>query len=179
MPYFIGIPIAIEKLPFNPIEPYREIPKDKLHITLVYIGSLKSSEVSAIKETLDRITSRHKRFKVVLRGVVALPSSSKPRYLALAVIQRGERLSKLRMEIITELINAGIVPKDSYLTDFKPHVTFAEARVKPRDIPHRTLERVLKQGKRIEEEVEVEEVVLYDSSKGIYKIVSRHKLLSS
>lgn len=177
MPYFIGIPVNFKEIPLKLVEPYREIPKDRLHITLVYIGSLKRSKVCIVKNVLNKVTSNHKVFKVTLHGVILLPSFSKPRYLALEITQGKERLARLRNEVIVKLTNTSLTLEDTYLSDFKPHVTFAEARVKSSVIPQKLLKKIVKMGKRIKEEVEIREVILYESTGGVYRVVSRHRLL--
>jgi len=178
VPYFVGIPVGLREIPLKLIEPYREVPKERLHITLVYIGSLKGSKVCVVKSVLSRVASHHKAFKITLHGVVPLPSFNKPRYLALTVARGKEKLTRLRSEIVAELTNIELTLEDVYLSDFKPHVTFAETRVKTSTIPQKLLSKIIKMGKRVREEVEVREIVLYESTGGVYRVISRHKLTS-
>jgi len=178
MSYFIGIPINLKEIPIKLTEPYYKIPEDQLHITLIYIGSLKEREVNTVRRILNEVASGHKAFKIMLHGIILLPSSIKPRYLALSVTKGTERLSELRNEILTKLTDAKISLRDAYLNEFKPHITFARTKAKPSDIPQKLIKKLMRIGKGFKEEVEVRGVILYEASRGVYKVISKHKLLA-
>lgn len=145
--FLIGILAPLSSFNAFIPEDYSPIPLEQRHLTLVYLGELR--DVHSVCEKLSGFQARP--FKLVFKGLEALPSLYKPRYLAATPTPEGTvKLSSLR-GALTHLLEA---PADRY-GSFRPHVSIAHTRLKPNlDLVER-VRRAVRDGASVTEEVEV------------------------
>ncbi len=117
-----SIYVGFEGFDCGIVEP---VPRDLLHITLLYLGNraLSNSELFCLRSKLASV----KPFSIVVGGCGIYPSMSKPRALALEVLEGSEHLGLLRRKLL-ECVRWS---RDRY-GEFRPHVTVAWIRKKVR-----------------------------------------------
>ncbi|RLE74333.1 MAG: hypothetical protein DRJ56_07730 [Thermoprotei archaeon] len=176
VPYLVGIPVRLGRLPVDVPEPYSPLAPDDMHLTLLYVGNLAAREAELVAAALRGVAARRVPFTVTLSGVAPLPSWRRPRYLALLVARGLEQLVSLRADVLEAVARLGVSPRDRHLHDFRPHVTFAATRARPRDVPLATLERLVRRGRTVKVDVLVAELALFDSSGGRVRPVASYSL---
>ncbi len=103
--------------------PMKPVEEQNFHITLRFIGEVPESTVEEVKEILSRI--EFPKFRVVLKGLGAFPSPSRPRVVWIGVSEGFEELKRIRDEIEAGLRKIGIKPERQ---EFHPHVTLARIK---------------------------------------------------
>ena len=112
--------------------PMKPVETQNLHITLRFIGEVPGSTAQEVAEILRSL--RFQRFRIVLRGLGAFPSPSRPRVVWIGVAEGAEELRALRDEIEEGLRRLGVRPERQ---EFHPHLTLA--RIKG----HRNMQRLV------------------------------------
>ena len=101
--------------------PLRWVRPALMHLTLKFLGQVKSARVQAIDRSLE--TVRASAFKVSVSGVGFFPNVRAPRILWAGVV--SEDLENLAGEIETRMVETGFPPERR---KFTPHLTLARTR---------------------------------------------------
>lgn len=102
--------------------------RDKLHLTLKFLGDVELGRVDALIGALAEIGSTD-RFEICFEGLGAFPSRSRPRILWVGVGQGAEELKSLA-EQVDRCCGAVGFPTEDH--EFKPHLTLGRVRRAPR-----------------------------------------------
>lgn len=103
----------------------RFVPPERIHLTLHFFASLKSSEIEAVKTAARTATAGMEPFEVMPGGVGVFPHPRRPRVLWVGVREGEQRVTRLASEIGAALSGTGLVTRERPLT---PHVTVARLR---------------------------------------------------
>lgn len=177
MPYLYGVKTCLNNanvcIPEVPgVEP---VAKEKLHITILYVGSNRPRGVAEKVSSKLRLI---KPFKIVIGPEIELlPSISKPKALALMVTKGVNKLSTIRSAILSVLQEHNIKIEDRFIHNFNPHLTIGLVRAKLDPVSAEELLSEIKSRLRgIRIEVTIDKVDLVDSSGGIYKVIETYQL---
>ncbi len=176
MPYFIAAPINVGKYLDIVKPPYRPIPVSKQHLTLLYLGGLSETALETAKKAVGNAIQGLRPITVKFMGARPYPSYARPRYVCAEVVEGVHRLAKARRHILTCLLDSGIKPKDRFLDEFKPHVAFCEARVKPSQELYRVLEKMIRSADKISIGTLIRRICLYESREGEYVVKNQYSL---
>lgn len=105
----------------------KPVEREKLHITLKFLGETPVDDVSRIAEVLQRAVAGRKPFEMELRGLGAFPRPERPSVLWTG-LQGAEALQPVVQTLETELVSLGFPPERRAFT---PHLTLARIRRKP------------------------------------------------
>lgn len=94
---------------------------DKLHVTLQYLGHPKPEALAALQPRLAEVASRHRRFRLRLRGAGTFGTARAPAVLWLGVEGDLDALRALQRDVAAACGEAPDKP-------FVPHVTLARAQ---------------------------------------------------
>lgn len=94
---------------------------DQLHLTLLFLGNVRASDVAAVSESIDRAASGRVSCELVLHGVGCLPEVGEPRLLA-ALGDANGNLLELQRRLASRL--STVRPRASR-DKFTPHLTLA------------------------------------------------------
>jgi len=134
----------------------RWVQPPQLHITLVFLGEVSTSQASAAVAALTRPISQFP-FELTLAGLGAFPPRGAPRALWIGIRDGLPDVLALHREISSRLREAGVDPGAGAL---RPHLTIARfKRSRPRDrqviAQHHEFERAIGQ--------KIDHVTLYQS----------------
>lgn len=104
--------------------PVRWVGRERLHLTLKFIGDVEDARETALADALERATEGHEPFPMRMRGAGAFPSEDRPRVLWIGV-ERSPALAALQSDVEASLAAAGVEPEER---DFHPHVTLGRVR---------------------------------------------------
>ncbi|RLE70528.1 MAG: hypothetical protein DRJ37_06385 [Thermoprotei archaeon] len=160
--YFIGFLTPLRKFDAFIIDPYKPIPLDQRHLTLVYLGYLKNSEKRdlsyRIGEGLD-----FKAIRIVFTSLGVFPSTRKPKYLAALPEPRDvDKLLSLRRRL-EEFFKEYV--KDRY-EEFKPHVSIAYTKSKADLELQKKAAKIVKKCRGIKESLTLDKLYLFKAEKG-------------
>jgi RNA 2',3'-cyclic 3'-phosphodiesterase len=97
------------------------------HITLAFVGDVKSADLDPLCEAVNRAAGRFEPFEVSLEGLGAFPSLARPRVIWAGVASPNmNSLIDLREAVVDGISEVGHRPDD---LRFHPHVTLG--RIKP------------------------------------------------
>ena len=166
--YFIGFLTPLRKFDVFIEDPYKLIPLNQRHLTLVYLGCLKNSEKRnlhyRIREGLD-----FESIKVVFTSLGAFPSTQKPRYLAaLPELRNVNKLLPLRRKL-EEFFKEYV--KDRY-EEFKPHVSIAHTRSKADLELQEKAAKIVKKCRGVKESLILDKLYLFKAEKGLISPIS-------
>lgn len=121
---FVALPVpedvADELIPLQSGVPdARWIPAENFHITLCFAGDVQGGTMRDLEEELADIAGS--RFPVGIAGVEQFSSGKQPRALV-ALVDKNDRLDRLRQKVSTVARNCGI---EIERRKFRPHVTLA------------------------------------------------------
>lgn len=92
--------------------------KDKLHVTVVYMGELDDAELDIVKRITSTIVKRHSPLKLSVNGSgVFYNNDAAVRQLLI----NGPGLNEFRADLFNSLNDAGIMPEQKY--GYIPHMT--------------------------------------------------------
>ncbi len=178
MPYFYGIKSSLERIAIElpNIPGVESVPPDKVHITILYIGSHrpKGNVLRAIDARLRQV----RPFRVTIGPEVDLfPSLSKPRALVLKISEGISTLLKVRSLLLSTLQEYGVKIEDKYIHNFTPHVTVGWIRTKL-DFASAVelLDEIRALLKTVKISLVVDKIDLVDSTGGSYKVLYAHCL---
>jgi RNA 2',3'-cyclic 3'-phosphodiesterase len=95
------------------------------HLTLRFLGEVPSESVSAISDAIARTARESRPFELVLEGVGAFPSATRPRVVWVGATRGGTEVSELALRLSRSLELAGFPPERE---TFVPHVTLFRVR---------------------------------------------------
>uniref|UniRef100_A0A7J3X9G8 RNA 2',3'-cyclic phosphodiesterase n=3 Tax=Thermofilum pendens TaxID=2269 RepID=A0A7J3X9G8_THEPE len=100
---------------------------ENLHITLRFVGEIPAEKVEALRQKLREV--RHRKFSMLIKGVGAFPSISRPRVLWLGVDEGSAELSQLANMVsrAVDSLRLGL-SKGSEEESFTPHLTIARLK---------------------------------------------------
>ncbi|MEM5802023.1 MAG: RNA 2',3'-cyclic phosphodiesterase [Candidatus Aenigmatarchaeota archaeon] len=120
---------------------------ENLHITLSFLGEISEEKIMLIKDKLDQITKKHKKFEANINGIKLIPNQNYIRVIALDVI--SNELNRISHEI-KEIIGGDVKP---------PHLTLC--RVKNISDKSNTVRQLLKLG--LKEVIEIKSICIIKS----------------
>lgn len=103
--------------------PVRWIDEDKLHITLKFLGQVRSQKVGDIERAMERVADATGTFDIELGGFGAFPTIRRPRVIWLGVDASPE-LRCLKQDLEWGLGDCGFEPETRA---FHPHITLGRA----------------------------------------------------
>lgn len=104
----------------------RWTPRENLHLTLKFLGSMEADLVENLAETMDELVGSLEPFEMTTREIGAFPHPRHPRILwAGADRSSSERLATLHRNAQNELEVYGVQPDEH---PFKAHVTFGRVK---------------------------------------------------
>ena len=109
--------------------PARWTKKDNLHVTLVFIGSVKEEEIAEICEKTEAVVTQSSSFSVHLNNVCYAPPKKIPPRMVWVKGEVSHRLTKLKLGLEEALISSSL--KNHFEPDkraFNPHITLARIR---------------------------------------------------
>jgi len=95
---------------------------ENFHITLEFLGELEASNIEALTETLNKVATNNRNFKLNIGGLGGFPTLNRPHTLWTAVGGSLTELNQLQNSIHNELSKYGFVLEKRR---FKPHITLA------------------------------------------------------
>ncbi len=156
--YFIGIKAPLACFDNLVREPFRLIPVEQRHLTLIYLGSLrrpKQEIYTRIEKALNRYMPR--RFTLVFDRLQPYPSWSKIRYIA-AIPRFSQRLLDLHQLLKREFHD---VLQDRWET-FSPHVSIAITRWKTDPMVQALVREICEESRTVGQCIlQVEEICFY------------------
>lgn len=138
----------------QPIDGIRWQEKDKLHLTLKFLGDTNPDRLQNLQVALDRINISS--FSITLQGFGYFPKGKHPRVLWIG-IKKNQSLHKLHRSIEHKCADLGFEHEKH---SFKPHVTIARISGGSKS----DVMSFINQNEQFKlQEVPVEEFVLYES----------------
>jgi 2'-5' RNA ligase len=134
MRLFIAIPIpnsVKERLIQleQPIRGLRWERRQKLHLTLKFLGETESERRQELQNSLRAI--KFDVFNITLKGLGYFPENARPKVVWVGV-EKNKALMTLQQEIEKECVKIGFTPESR---SFKPHITIARSKgVSKRDV---------------------------------------------
>jgi len=108
---------------------FRLVSQESLHLTLIFIGFVKSNDLLKINQVCQDTISLFSPIEIKFNEIVYGPNSHSPR-LVWAKGEISKELNQLRETLENKLIDQGInIKVENRL--FKPHITLARLREKP------------------------------------------------
>ena len=134
----------------------------KLHLTLKFLGQQPPESVDRLREALDDVAPRHRRFTMRLRQVGAFPNFRRARVVWMGVAHDA------RLELLHHDVEVACEARGFELDGraFRPHITLA--RVSD-GVPEDTLRQLSRAAKRVdlEQECTVESIDVMQSINGV------------
>jgi RNA 2',3'-cyclic 3'-phosphodiesterase len=153
------------------LQPYAEsgqfLPRDNLHLTIVFLGEIESSRLHLIKEAMRRISIPS--FSILLTDIGSFKTSEGRLYWL--GIKKNDQLDTMYQELFDGLLKAGFRLDDR---EFKAHITLAREVVLPDSFDLQKINEAI-QPRR----VDVEKIALMRSDRinsGVFyrEVASRH-----
>jgi RNA 2',3'-cyclic 3'-phosphodiesterase len=107
------------------------VARDNLHLTLKFLGGVEPDRLDTLAEALVAAVARHPGFDLVVRGLGAFPSRTRPRVLWAGVDAGGAALATLAAGIDDAIEPLGFARE---ARPFSAHVTLGRVR-EPRSDP--------------------------------------------
>ena len=101
----------------------KAVEDENIHLTIRFIGEVPEALLPSIEKCLDLCASV-KKFKVIVKGVGAFPSLSRPRVIWVGVEEGADQFRQLR-KILDNCLK-DIVSPDKH--EFTPHITIARVK---------------------------------------------------
>lgn len=117
-----GLKAAIARFSEPPV--MRWVPPGNFHLTLRFLGQVKTSRLDDLKEACRRAATGHNPFELIHCGLGVFPSTRKPRLLWSGLSNTGE-LHALERSLTGELSRVGFGPEER---EFRPHLTLARLK---------------------------------------------------
>lgn len=116
----------------------RWVKPENIHLTIVFLGNIRSEDVKAIESPLQKLCLTTGPFQISLKGTGCFPNSRKPRVLWIGLEGDLERMGGFR-DSLQEVLKSFGVPKEDRA--FRPHLTLGRFRSLER--ADRELEEIL------------------------------------
>jgi RNA 2',3'-cyclic 3'-phosphodiesterase len=92
----------------------------KMHVTVQFLGDLIEDRIEQVKQVLEKVVPKHKKFSYWLDHLDSFPNKSNPNVIVVKVGDEHREGYLLQQEIVDELKKVGIISEDK---PWKPHVT--------------------------------------------------------
>jgi RNA 2',3'-cyclic 3'-phosphodiesterase len=102
------------------------LPRDNIHLTIVFLGEVESTRIHLIKEAMRRISIPS--FSILLTEIGSFKTAEGRLYWL--GIKKNDQLETMHQELVDGLIKAGFRLDDR---EYKPHITLAREVVLPED----------------------------------------------
>lgn len=99
--------------------------EENLHITLNFLGEVRSHRSVEICRTVAEVCGRHEPFSFTCGGVGGYPNAERPRVLWMGVTEGLEPLAALQSDLAEALAEIGFRPESRA---FRPHLTIGRMR---------------------------------------------------
>jgi 2'-5' RNA ligase len=137
----------------------RWVRPEGIHLTVVFMGNIKTEELEAMGNGIGRVCSDFSPFQIALKGIGCFPSSRNPRVVWLGLAGDVERMSRFRDRLQRQLLAFGIQEEKRPL---KPHLTLGRFKKALRD--EGSLRKLMETHKELASpECTVGELVLFKS----------------
>jgi 2'-5' RNA ligase len=137
----------------------RWVRPEGIHLTVVFMGNIKTEELEAMGNGIGRVCSDFSPFQIALKGIGCFPSSRNPRVVWLGLAGDVERMSRFRDRLQRQLLPFGIQEEKRPL---KPHLTLGRFKKALRD--EGSLRKLMETHKELASpECTVGELVLFKS----------------
>lgn len=103
----------------------RLVKVDNIHLTVVFMGNIRSEDVQAIGEDAGDVCIGFEPFEIALKGLGVFPNIRRPRVLWLGLEMDTERVSAFRDILQKRLLDFGIKEEKRAFT---PHLTLGRFR---------------------------------------------------
>ena len=119
---------------------FRWVKKENLHITLLFIGSVRDEEIPKISQIVKDIAQSQKPFSLRIEKVSYGPPKKIPPRLIWVEVGRKPELSEIAKKLKKEMAESGILRKVEQ-REFSPHITLARIksfwwkRIEPEERP--------------------------------------------
>ena len=119
---------------------FRWVKKENLHITLLFIGSVRDEEIPKISQIVKDIAQSQKPFSLRIEKVSYGPPKKIPPRLIWVDVERKPELSEIADKLKKEMAESGILRKVEQ-REFSPHITLARIksfwwkRIEPEERP--------------------------------------------
>ncbi len=131
---------------------------ENIHLTLAFLGEIEDSKLAKIEDSMNSV--KFPKFDIVLRGIGAFPSISRPRVVWVGIEKGFNYMKDIRTQLVNNLKSKGIRPEDD--KEFVPHITIG--RVKgPRNL-FKLSNFIIKNTNDLYGEIEVNEIKLFKST---------------
>ena len=108
---------------------FRWMPKENLHITLVFLGEIDEKNLPAVFEAVEKACGL-KEIHAVSGEIFTLPKGRPPNVMALGFSKGGEEISLLAEKIEKNLESCGVLTGKR--KSFLPHITLARKKTEMR-----------------------------------------------
>ena len=106
--------------------------KDRLHLTLKFVGDTPESSFKSIQDKLESISNTSETIQLKIEGTGCFPIKERPRILWSGITGEISKLEKLFNEIQSSLESLGFY-KDNKL--FHPHITLGRSKYPQKRTP--------------------------------------------
>ena len=106
---------------------FRWVKKENLHITLLFIGSVRDEEIPKISQIVKDIAQSQKPFSLRIEKVSYGPPKKIPPRLIWVEVERKPELSEIAKKLKKEMAESGILRKVEQ-REFSPHITLARIK---------------------------------------------------
>ncbi len=138
--------------------PVNWVDRDQLHLTLKFLGEVRTERVAEVQAAVARVAEKTKPFTITMGGGGAFPTMRRPKVVWLGVDASAE-LRCLKHDVEWELAPLGF---DREVRAFHPHVTTGRAKKTARAGDFRNFEALVN-AKRFEREIPVRSVDVMES----------------
>ena len=94
-------------------EALRWVPSENYHITLAFLGDIKSQDLAKLETIMDAVASHHPITTLQIDDVQWFPSVHKPRLLV-ATVAANSALQKLQQALVNQLRQHGFAVENIY-----------------------------------------------------------------
>jgi 2'-5' RNA ligase len=98
----------------------RWVRPESIHLTLVFMGGVRSEQIPSMGESLGAVCANHGSFSISLKPMGCFPNSRNPRVIWLGLDGDLERMSRFRGDLQAALSPFGIKEEERA---FRPHLT--------------------------------------------------------
>lgn len=98
----------------------RWVKTGNIHLTVVFLGSVRAEDLTAMERPIDEICSAYEPFSIALNGVGCFPHARSPRVIWAGLEGDIERMARFRDNLQERLVPFGIKEEKR---PFRPHLT--------------------------------------------------------
>ena len=137
--------IALETLPIqdklfeveeelkNKITGIKWVKRENLHLTLKFLGEVDTATFQMVKESIENIGSKEKKFNFSIASISGFPTKKSSRVMFIGIDKGRDKIQELMKKIDEEMNHIGFKKEKNYV----PHITIGRVR-----FGHISLERL-------------------------------------